>query len=114
MKNGKAAVSFQITVQTVNGGCTWVRVNVFEEEIINYIRNKVKKGKDVYVEGELMNRRIGDTGQEAVEIRAFSVRAIRSVKARQIWKRRTLDVEENNGQERERTRTDNENIGDLA
>lgn len=98
MRNGQEAASFQITAYTANGGSTWVRVNVFEEHLLRYAKNRIKKGKDVYIEGELMNRRLGNKvkGQEAVEIRAFDLRVIRSSKARQIWKRSFEDDKEKN------------------
>jgi len=76
---GNMACSFQVEVPTRSGRTTWVRVNCFDKSLVGYIKRRVRKGSQVEVEGELMNRQAsGGSKPTLTEIRVFRLSVLPS------------------------------------
>lgn len=78
---GDDVCSFQVTTTSRGDRLTWVRVNVYDQDLVKYVRRKVTKGNIVRVEGELMNRNKGGRGQSGLqltEVRAFLIEPIKN------------------------------------
>jgi len=71
---GQRVCSFQVTTTSRGDRLTWVRINVYDQELVKYVKRRIVKGATVQVEGELMNRNKGGrNGPQLTEVRAFSI-----------------------------------------
>lgn len=71
--NGADACSFQMAIGSRGYRTTWVRVNVFDPSVIQYVKDRLSNGYLVKVEGELMNRTQHKNGLQLTEVRAFNI-----------------------------------------
>lgn len=71
--HGRSALSFKIAIGKKKDGVpVWVRVNVYDE-FADMCKTLVEKGGYVVIEGELMNRSIGEKVAPLVEVRGKNI-----------------------------------------
>lgn len=74
-KNGTKAYSFQLASDRHTKGViitVWVKINVYRADLVNVCDAKLHEGCYVMVEGELMNRDLGEV-RDIVEVRAHEL-----------------------------------------
>lgn len=73
-KKAEDVCTFTLAIQKDKFSVTWVRVNVYGT-LVEICRGRLGKGDMIGVEGELMNRRVSDSGESFMtEIRCKSLK----------------------------------------
>jgi hypothetical protein len=74
-RKGDPVCSFMLGLRKDDAYETWVRVNVYGEHVA-YCSENLKKGCQVVVQGELMNRRTTSRELAVTEVRCFDVQIV--------------------------------------